>query len=78
MIQQTTERMMSRLTTLVIAHRLSTIQRADRILVMHHGELREQGTHQQLMAMRGLYSRLNKLQFTSTLASTTDTEIKAN
>jgi ATP-binding cassette subfamily B multidrug efflux pump len=78
LIQQTTERMMSRLTTLVIAHRLSTIQRADRIIVMHLGKLREQGTHQQLIAMRGLYWRLNKLQFAPTSVSPADTEIEAN
>ncbi len=50
-------------TSIVIAHRLSTIQRADRILVMHKGELRESGTHQQLLAERGLYYRLYQLQY---------------
>jgi ATP-binding cassette subfamily B protein len=47
----------------VIAHRLSTIQRADRILVMHKGRLREQGTHQELLALRGIYHRLYQLQY---------------
>jgi ATP-binding cassette subfamily B multidrug efflux pump len=50
-------------TTLAIAHRLSTIQDMDTILVLHHGELREQGTHQQLLAQRGIYRRLFELQF---------------
>ena len=47
----------------VIAHRLSTIQRADRILVMHKGKLRESGTHQELLAQRGIYWKLYQLQY---------------
>jgi ATP-binding cassette subfamily B multidrug efflux pump len=50
-------------TTIAIAHRLSTIQDMDRILVLHKGELREQGTHSELLAMRGIYHRLYQLQF---------------
>ena len=50
-------------TSIVVAHRLSTIQNADRIIVMHHGEIREQGNHQELLAQRGLYWRLYKLQY---------------
>ncbi len=50
-------------TSIVIAHRLSTIQRADRILVMHKGKLRELGTHQELLAMRGIYWKLYQLQY---------------
>jgi ABC-type multidrug transport system fused ATPase/permease subunit len=50
-------------TSLVIAHRLSTVQHADRILVLHHGELREQGTHVELLRQGGLYARLYELQF---------------
>jgi len=50
-------------TTLAIAHRLSTIQDMDRILVLHKGELREAGTHQELLARRGIYHRLYQLQF---------------
>ena len=47
----------------IVAHRLSTIQRADKIIVMHHGEIREQGTHQDLLAVRGLYWKLYRLQY---------------
>jgi ATP-binding cassette subfamily B multidrug efflux pump len=50
-------------TTIAIAHRLSTIQDMDRILVLHKGQLREQGTHQELLAQRGIYHRLYQLQF---------------
>ncbi len=63
LIQQAIERVMRDRTSLVIAHRLSTIQRADRIIVLHHGEIREHGSHQQLLAARGLYWRLYKLQY---------------
>ncbi|RPI68148.1 MAG: ABC transporter ATP-binding protein [Ignavibacteriae bacterium] len=52
-------------TSIVIAHRLSTIQRADRIVVMHHGEVAESGTHQSLLAQGGIYAKLYKLQFAS-------------
>ncbi len=50
-------------TSIVIAHRLSTIQRADRILVMHKGQLRESGDHQELLALRGIYWKLYQLQY---------------
>lgn len=50
-------------TSIVIAHRLSTIQRADRIIVMHKGKLREIGTHQELLALRGIYWKLYQLQY---------------
>ena len=50
-------------TSIVIAHRLSTIQRADRILVMHKGQLRESGAHQELLALRGIYWKLYQLQY---------------
>jgi ATP-binding cassette, subfamily B, multidrug efflux pump len=63
LIQQAIERVMRDRTSLVIAHRLSTVQRADRIILLHHGEIREQGTHQELLALRGLYWRLYKLQY---------------
>ena len=57
------ETLMQGRTSMVIAHRLSTVQKADRILVMHHGELREQGSHEQLLRAGGLYARLYELQF---------------
>jgi ATP-binding cassette subfamily B protein len=57
------ERMITGRTSVLIAHRLSTIQRADTILVMHKGKLREQGTHQELLAMHGLYYKLYQLQY---------------
>jgi ATP-binding cassette subfamily B protein len=57
------ERMITGRTSVLIAHRLSTIQRADTILVMHKGKLREQGSHQQLLAIRGLYYKLYQLQY---------------
>ncbi|HST50484.1 MAG TPA: ABC transporter ATP-binding protein [Pyrinomonadaceae bacterium] len=62
-IQQAIERVLRDRTSIVVAHRLSTVQRADQILVLHHGELRESGTHQQLLARRDLYWRLYKLQY---------------
>jgi ATP-binding cassette, subfamily B, multidrug efflux pump len=56
-------RMVEGRTSLIIAHRLSTIQRADKILVMHKGLLREMGTHQELLAQRGIYYKLYQLQY---------------
>ncbi len=63
LIQAALDRLLVGRTSLVIAHRLSTIQKADRILVMHKGRLREVGTHQQLLAQRGIYYRLYQLQY---------------
>ena len=57
------ERMVEGRTSVLIAHRLSTVQRADTILVMHKGQLREMGSHQQLLALRGLYWKLYQLQY---------------
>ena len=62
LIQDAVAKLQSERTSLVIAHRLSTIENADRILVMHHGEVREQGSHAQLMKHDGLYARLYRLQ----------------
>jgi ATP-binding cassette, subfamily B, multidrug efflux pump len=56
-------RMVEGRTSVVIAHRLSTIQRADKIIVMHKGQVREVGTHQQLLAERGIYYKLYQLQY---------------
>jgi ABC-type multidrug transport system fused ATPase/permease subunit len=52
-------------TTIAIAHRLSTIQDMDQILVLHKGKLRERGTHQELLAQRGIYFKLFELQYKS-------------
>jgi len=60
-IQDAMDRLMADRTSIVIAHRLSTVRRADRILVMHHGQLVEQGTHAELMVEDGLYARLYRL-----------------
>jgi ATP-binding cassette subfamily B protein len=60
-IQRAIGELMAGRTSIVVAHRLSTILHADRILVMHHGEIRERGTHRELLAARGLYERLYQL-----------------
>jgi len=62
-IQEAVEKLMLERTAIVIAHRLSTLRHADRILVLHHGEIREQGRHDELMHLRGIYYRLNRLQY---------------
>jgi ATP-binding cassette subfamily B protein len=62
-IREALSRMVEGRTSIIIAHRLSTIQRADRILVMHKGRLREAGTHQELLAQRGIYWKLYQLQY---------------
>lgn len=63
LIERSISTMLQGRTSIVIAHRLSTIQRADRIIVMHHGEIAEQGTHQELLAHNGVYAKLHELQF---------------
>jgi ATP-binding cassette subfamily B protein len=63
MIREALDRLLEGRTAMVIAHRLSTIQHADRILVFHKGRLREQGSHQELLAMHGIYYRLYQLQY---------------
>jgi len=63
LIQDALERLMAERTTIVIAHRLSTIQQADKIIVLHKGEVREIGTHQELLEQRGIYHRLYRLQY---------------
>ena len=66
LIQQALLKLMQGRTSLVIAHRLSTIRNADKILVLHHGQIREEGRHEELLARRGIYSRLYQLQYKKT------------
>jgi subfamily B ATP-binding cassette protein MsbA len=61
-VQEALENLMTTRTTIVIAHRLSTIRRADRIVVMVEGAIAEEGTHEELLAKNGEYSRLYALQ----------------
>ncbi len=67
-IEEATDRLMRGRTSLVIAHRLSTVTGADRILVMHHGRLVEEGSHEELLAGDGLYRQLHELQFAGAAA----------
>jgi ATP-binding cassette subfamily B multidrug efflux pump len=62
-VRDALNRMVEGRTSLIIAHRLSTVQRADKIIVMHKGQVREMGTHQQLLAQRGIYFKLYQLQY---------------
>jgi ATP-binding cassette subfamily B protein len=62
-VRDALNRMVEGRTALIIAHRLSTIQRADKIIVMHKGQVREMGSHQQLLAQRGIYWKLYQLQY---------------
>jgi ATP-binding cassette, subfamily B, multidrug efflux pump len=62
-IRKAIDRLMEGRTSIIIAHRLSTIQRCDKIIVMHKGRIREVGTHQQLLAQRGIYYKLYQLQY---------------
>jgi ATP-binding cassette, subfamily B, multidrug efflux pump len=67
LIQDAMTKLMAGRTTLVIAHRFSTIQNADRIIVLHKGQVRELGTHQELIAQHGIYWRLYQLQYAQPL-----------
>ena len=63
MIQRAIEKLLKGRTSIVIAHRLSTIQKADKIILLHHGEIREQGTHDELLRHGGIYRTLYELQY---------------
>ncbi|MGY6558402.1 MAG: ABC transporter ATP-binding protein [Nitritalea sp.] len=65
LIQSAIEKMMQGRTSIVIAHRLSTIQKADRIIVLHQGELKESGTHEELLQQQGYYANLHQMQLKS-------------
>jgi ATP-binding cassette subfamily B multidrug efflux pump len=70
LIQQAIEKLMEGRTSIIIAHRLSTIQKCDKIIVMHKGEIREVGNHQQLLEMGGIYSKLYQLQYKDSFVKT--------
>jgi len=71
LIQHAIKKMLQGRTSIVIAHRLSTIQSADKIIVLHKGEIREMGNHQELLALNGIYRKLYELQYK-------DQEIRSN
>jgi len=63
LIQESMEKMMNISTMLIVAHRLSTIQHSDKIIVMQKGEIKEEGSHQALLKLKGLYYNLYQLQY---------------
>jgi ATP-binding cassette subfamily B multidrug efflux pump len=69
LIQKAIEKLMEGRTSIIIAHRLSTIQKCDKIIVMHKGEIRESGTHQELLELGGIYSKLYQLQYKESFSS---------
>ena len=77
-VRDALNRMVEGRTALIIAHRLSTIQRADKIIVMHKGQVREMGSHQQLLAQRGIYYKLYQLQYKDQEVNTAETPSPAN
>jgi ATP-binding cassette subfamily B protein len=77
-VRDALNRMVEGRTALIIAHRLSTIQRADKIIVMHKGQVREMGSHQQLLAQRGIYYKLYQLQYKDQEVNTARTPAPAN
>ena len=66
LIQDAIAKLMHDRTSIVIAHRLSTIRSADQILVLHHGEVRERGKHDELIQQGGIYARLHQLNYSGT------------
>ena len=69
LIQKATAKITKNRTSIVIAHRLATIKKADKIIVMEKGEIVEQGTHKELLKLKGYYSKLYEIQFATALAS---------
>jgi ATP-binding cassette, subfamily B, multidrug efflux pump len=63
LIRDALAKLMANRTSIIIAHRLSTIQNADRIIVLHHGRIREIGAHQELLHLKGIYWKLYQLQY---------------
>src|SRR5713226_529790 len=77
-VRDALNRMVEGRTSVVIAHRLSTVQRADKIIVMHKGQVRETGTHQQLLAQRGIYYKLYQLQYKDQEVSAAGPQVTAS
>ncbi len=67
LIQNAIEKLMKNRTSIVIAHRLSTIQKANKIILLEKGDIKEVGTHQELLALNGLYTNLYEIQFSETI-----------
>ncbi|MCU1297635.1 MAG: transporter, ATPase subunit [Acidobacteriaceae bacterium] len=77
-VREALSRMVQGRTSVIIAHRLSTVQQADKIIVMHKGQLREMGTHQELLAHRGIYYKLYQLQYKDQEMPTSEPQVTAN